>query len=95
MTVIVLQLLVVACRGVLLIGFVRHSEPVICKFTAKDEDVVRESQVLSVLWQQPAVKGVVGPVELVTVRSNQQVRGQVPALGGQSITHLERIHAHL
>ena len=67
----------------------------ICRFTAKDEDVVRESRVLSDLWQEPAVKAVVGPVELVTVTSHRQVWAQVSALGGQSITHLEHIHAHL
>ncbi len=93
MTLLVLPLFVAACRGVLLIGFEHHSKPVICKFTALAEDVVREFQVLLDLWREPALKGVVGPVELVTIKSHQQVRGQVAAVGGPSAAHLERIRA--
>lgn len=63
----------------------------ICKFTALDEDVARESKVLLDLWREPALKGVVGPVELVKVKSHQQVWGPVAAMGGQSTAHLEHI----
>lgn len=71
MTLLVLPLFVAACRGLLLIGFEHHSKPVICKFTALPEDVVRESEVLLDLSCEPAMKGVVGPVELVKVKSHQ------------------------
>ena len=48
----------------------------ICKFTALDEDVARESKDLLDLWREPALQGVVGPVELVKVKSHQQVWDQ-------------------
>lgn len=38
--------IVAACGGVLLRGPEDHSKPVICKFTAADEDVVHEFEVL-------------------------------------------------
>ena len=82
-----LPLFVAASRGVLLIAFERHSKPVVCKFTAVAEDVVREAEVLFDLWREPALEGVVGPVELVKVKSHQHVG----AMGGQSTAHLERI----
>ena len=74
----------------LLLAFERHSKPVVCKFTAVAEDVAREAGVFSDLWREPALEGVVGPVDLVKVNSHQQVG----AVGGQSTAHLERLCAY-
>lgn len=51
-------------------------------------------EVLSDLWREPAVKGMVGPVELVKIKSQQQIQGQEAAMAGESTVHLERTHAY-
>ena len=56
----------------LLIVFHRGTQPVACKFTLEDADVLHEHQVLTYLLSVPALTGIVKPVELVTVKSGAQ-----------------------
>ncbi|DBB05175.1 TPA: hypothetical protein ACH3X3_010420 [Trebouxia sp. C0006] len=60
-------------RAMLLIGFHRGTQPVVCKFTLEDADVLHEHQVLTYLLSVPALTGIVNPVELVTFKSGAQV----------------------
>ena len=79
-----LPLLVYACRAVLLIAFENGAMPVLCKFTAEQQAVVHEFEVLELLWQEPAVPRIVGPVKLLKANPAGRSHGHVAAPGGQS-----------
>ncbi|KAA6429844.1 MAG: hypothetical protein FRX49_00276 [Trebouxia sp. A1-2] len=68
-------------RAVLLIAFVNGATPVLCKFTAEQQAVVHEFEVLEDLWQQPAVPGIVGPVRLLKANPAGRSHGHVAAPG--------------
>ncbi len=70
----------------LLIGFHRGTQPVVCKFTLEDADVLHEHQVLKYLLSVHALTGIVKPVELVTFKSG----AQVAAPNGKSINTVEK-----
>ena len=73
-----------ACRAVLLIAFEKGAMPVLCKFTAEQQAVVHEFEVLELLWQEPAVPRIVGPVKLLKANPAGKGHGHVAAPGGQS-----------
>ena len=72
-----------ACRAVLLIAFKDGAMPVMCKFTAEQQAVVHEFNVLEDLWQEPAVPGIVGPVRLLKANPAGRDHGHVAASGGK------------
>ncbi|DBA89314.1 TPA: Protein kinase, membrane associated tyrosine threonine 1 [Trebouxia sp. C0005] len=72
-------------RAMLLIGFHRGTQPVVCKFTLEDADVLHEHQVLTYLLSVPALTGIVNPVELVTFKSGAQVAA--PNEAAMSVKH--------
>lgn len=76
--------LVYACRAVLLIAFENGAAPVLCKFTLDQQAVVHEFEVLDLLWQEPAVPRIVGPVKLLKAYPAGRSHGHVAAPGGQS-----------
>ncbi len=82
-----LPLLVYACRAVLLIAFENGAMPVLCKFTAEQQAVVHEFEVLELLWQEPAVPRIVGPVKLLKANPAGRSHGHVAAPGGQSTVY--------
>ena len=82
-----LSLLVYACRAVLLIAFENGTIPVMCKFTAEQQAVVHEFQVLEFLWQEPAVPRIVGPVKLLKANPAGRNHGHIAAQGGRSTMH--------
>jgi len=71
-------------RAVLLIAFENGAMPVLCKFTAEQQAVVHEFEVLELLWQEPAVPRIVGPVKLLKANPAGRSHGHVVAPGGQS-----------
>ena len=73
-----------ACRAVLLLAFENGFIPVVCKFTAEQQAVVHEFEVLELLWQEPAVPRIVGPVKLLKANPAGRSHGHVAALSGQS-----------
>ena len=79
-----LPLLVYTCRAVLLIAFKNGAMPVMCKFTAEQQAVVHEFEILELLWQEPAVPRIVGPVKLLKANPAGRSHGHVAAPGGQS-----------
>ncbi|KAL0035576.1 hypothetical protein WJX77_012718 [Trebouxia sp. C0004] len=69
-------------RAVLLIAFENGAMPVLCKFTAEQQAVVHEFEVLELLWQEPAVPRIVGPVKLLKANPAGRSHGHVAAPGG-------------
>ena len=80
-------LFVYVCRAVLLTAFENGTIPVLCKFTADQQAVVHEFEVLEVLWREPAVPRIVGPVKLLKANPARRSHGHVAAPGGQSTMH--------
>ncbi|KAL0023265.1 hypothetical protein WJX77_001050 [Trebouxia sp. C0004] len=72
-------------RAVLLIAFENGAMPVLCKFTAEQQAVVHEFEVLELLWQEPAVPRIVGPVKLLKANPAGRSHGHVAAPGGPAL----------
>ncbi|DBB11837.1 TPA: hypothetical protein ACH3X3_005985 [Trebouxia sp. C0006] len=74
-------------RAVLLIAFENGAMPVLCKFTTEQQAAVHEFEVLELLWQEPAVPRIVGPVKLLKANPAGRSHGHVVAPGGQSTVY--------
>lgn len=77
-----------------MLAFENGTTPVMCKFTAEQQAIVHEFNILEDLWQEPAVPGIVGPVRLLKANPSGRKHGRVAAPGGQCTRHSHVVAHH-